>query len=415
AQVVAMVRNAQQGKTRTQNFADRAAAWLAGVAVTVGVVTFVVWFAGVGREFVFALERAVTVMVITCPHALGLAIPLVVAVSTARSASRGLLIRRRQAFEFARNIDAVIFDKTGTLTKGEFGVTAIASLDEGISDDELLTLAASIEKNSEHPIAKGIVEKAGDDTRPVKNFHAIPGRGAEGVIDGLTVKVVSPNFVVENDLPYDSERISPLRRGGKTVVFVVIDNKIKGAIALADIVRDESRHAIARLKEMGVRTLMVTGDNKTVADAVAEEIGLDEYFAEVLPEKKVEKVKEVQARKMTTAMVGDGINDAPALAQADIGIAIGAGTDVAAETADIVLVRSNPEDVVAVIALAKATHSKMVQNLFWATGYNVVAIPLAAGVLYGIGIVLSPAVGAVLMSASTVIVAINARILRVKE
>jgi Cu2+-exporting ATPase len=409
-----MVRSAQKGKSRTQNFADRAAAWLTAIALSVGVATFLVWLSGVGREFVFALERAVTVMVITCPHALGLAIPLVVAVSTARSASRGLLIRQRQGFEQARDIDAVIFDKTGTLTKGEFGVTDIAVLDEQVEEQELLELAASVEANSEHPIARAVFDKAGDHRRPVKGFHAITGRGAGGMVEGREVAVVSPNYVEEKKLSYDEQRVDRLCAGGKTVVFVVVDGEVRGAIALADVVRPESKQAVARLKEMGIRTMMVTGDNRAVAEAVAHELGLDEFFAEVLPEKKVEKIKEVQARKMMTAMVGDGINDAPALAQADVGIAIGAGTDVAAETADIVLVKSNPEDVVSVIALARATHRKMVQNLLWATGYNVVAIPLAAGVLSGIGIILSPAMGAVLMSASTVIVAINARFLKVE-
>lgn len=413
SQVVNMVRSAQQGKSRTQNFADRAAAWLAGIAITAGAVTMVVWLFIFGREFVFALERTVTVMVITCPHALGLAIPLVVAVSTAISAKRGLLIRQRNAFERARNLQALVFDKTGTLTVGKFGVTDTVTFADDLDESTLLSYAAAVEAQSEHPIAQGIIEKAGESTRRVRDFQAITGRGAQGTVDGKNVKIVSPGYLEENGIEYDKGRIEELYKGGKTVVFVVFDNKVKGAIALSDIVRNESKEAIAKLKDMGIRCMMVTGDNSQVAESVSRELGLDEYFAEVAPEKKVEKVKEVQGRNVITGMVGDGINDAPALAQADVGIAIGAGTDVAAETADIILVKSNPMDVVSIVSLSKATYRKMVQNLAWATGYNIFAIPLAAGVLYGMGILLSPAVGAILMSASTVIVAVNARFLKV--
>lgn len=412
SQVITMVRSAQQGKSRTQNFADRAAAWLTAIALTAGAITLVVWLLMFGREFVFALERTVTVMVITCPHALGLAIPLVVAVSTGLSASRGLLIRQRNAFERARDLQAIVFDKTGTLTLGTFGVTDVASLGGDMDEKQVLAYAASVEANSEHPIAKGIVEKAGDNRYPVKDFKAITGRGAQGVVQGKQVRVVSPGFVDEQGLRYDKQKVEGLRQGGKTVVFLVVDDTVQGAIALSDIVRDESKQAVARLKEMGIRCMMVTGDNQEVAESVARELGLDEYFAGVLPEKKVDKVKEVQSRHVVTAMVGDGINDAPALAQADVGIAIGAGTDVAAETADVILVRSNPMDVVSVVALSKATYRKMLQNLAWATGYNVIAIPLAAGVLYNWGILLNPAAGAILMSLSTVIVAVNARFLK---
>ncbi len=414
SQVIKMVRSAQKGKSKTQNFADRAAAWLTGVALTAGAITLLVWLLGVGREFVFALERTVTVMVITCPHALGLAIPLVVAVSTAISAKKGLLIRQRNGFEQARNLQAVVFDKTGTLTVGKFGVSKVESFSSGWDEQSLLSYAASVEANSEHPIAKGIVQKAGEDIQKVSGFQAITGRGAQGTVEGKEVKVVSPGYADENGVEYDAGKLDNLRQGGKTAVLVIIENTVVGAIALADIIREESRDAIARLKEMNIRTMMVTGDNAEVAKSVAGELGLDEYFAEVLPDKKVEKIKEVQKRGLRTAMVGDGINDAPALAQADVGIAIGAGTDVAAETADIVLVRSNPQDVVSVLSLSKATHKKMLQNLGWATGYNVIAIPLAAGVLYPWGVVLSPAVGAILMSASTVIVAINSRFLKAK-
>jgi Cu2+-exporting ATPase len=412
SQVIEMVKSAQSGKSKTQTLADRAAAWLTAAALTAGAATLIVWFAALDRTFVFALERAVTVMVITCPHALGLAIPLVIAVTTALSAKRGLLIRQRDAFELARTLGAVVFDKTGTLTVGEFGVVETAVFDTNLSKEEVLAYAASVEARSEHPIARAIVNAA-HDAYPVEGFKALSGKGAQGVVRGKQVLAVSPGYLQEHNLSYDRDQLRDLSRGKKTVVFVIIDNAVAGAVALADTVRGESRQAIARLKARGVRCMMVTGDSEEVARGVAEELGLDDYFAEVLPDKKVEKIKEVQARGLRVAMVGDGINDAPALARADVGIAIGAGTDIAAETADIILVRSNPMDVVSAIAFSQASFRKTVQNLLWATGYNVVAIPLAAGVLYSWGIVLSPAVGAILMSASTVIVAINARLISV--
>jgi len=364
------------------------------------------------KDFAFALERTVTVMVITCPHALGLAVPLVVAVSTAISAKNGLLIRNRAAFERARNIQAIIFDKTGTLTQGKFGVTDTITFSNDIDEKLLLKYVASVEVHSEHPIAKGIVFSS-KETFSVEGFRAIPGKGAQAKVNSRDVKVVSPGYLREQNIPVTDERVDKLFSQGKTVVFVMIDGKLCGAIALADIIRPESKKAILMLKEMGIKCMMLTGDNKQVAKWVSEEIGLDEYFAEVLPQEKVTKVKEVQSRGLVVAMTGDGVNDAPALAQADVGIAIGAGTDVAVETADIILVRSNPLDAMAIIGLARATYRKMVQNLAWATGYNAFAIPLAAGVLYKSGILLSPAMGAVLMSLSTVIVAINARFLRV--
>ena len=365
------------------------------------------------QDFAFALERTVTVMVITCPHALGLAVPLVVAVSTALSARNGLLIRHRAAFEAARHIQAIIFDKTGTLTRGKFGVTDVVPLDGSFSPEAILKLAASVEAHSEHPIAQGIVHSA-PETLPVEQFKAIPGKGAEGLVDGHHIMVVSPGYLREQGMPLNNTQIETLSGQGKTVVFVLRDRHPVGAIALADIIRPESRQAIAQLKHMGIQCMMLTGDHRRVAEWVARELELDAYFAEVLPQEKATRVREVQARGLTVAMVGDGVNDAPALAQADVGIAIGAGTDVAVETADIVLVRNNPLDVVSIIALAKATYRKMVQNLIWATGYNTFAIPLAAGALFRYGILLSPAMGAVLMSLSTVIVAINARLLRAK-
>ncbi len=414
AQVIELVRQAQESRSRTQDLANRAALWLVILALTGGAITFIVWLAA-GETLAFSLERTVTVMVITCPHALGLAVPLVVAVSTSLAAGSGLLIRDRLAFELARNTQAVIFDKTGTLTQGKFGVTDIIPLSEDTSGEELMRLAAAVETRSEHPIARAIAD-AVKDIPAVEGFKAIPGKGAEGVVGGKHVKVVSPGFLRENDIQSPAEnRLDDALAKGKTVVFVLKDGAPAGAIALADIIRPESREAVTRLKAMGIRCMMLTGDNRKVAEWVAGETGLDEFFAEVLPHQKAEKVREVQARGLIVAMTGDGVNDAPALAQADVGIAIGAGTDVAIETADIILVRSDPLDVTAMIGLTRATYRKMVQNLAWATGYNAFAIPLAAGVLYPWGIFLSPALGAALMSLSTVIVAFNARMLKFGE
>jgi Cu2+-exporting ATPase len=337
-----------------------------------------------------------------------------VAVSTAISARNGLLIRNRAAFEAARNLQAIIFDKTGTLTQGKFGVTDTVLLNGSLDENELLEYAAAVEQNSEHPIAHGILNSV-KAYKKVTDFKSIPGKGAEGKVDGKEIKVVSPGYLRENKIEYKNGKIDEFTTQGKTVVFVLADGKLQGAIGLADIIREESKEAISRLKKMGIQAMMLTGDNKQVAEYVAKELGLDDYFAEVLPNQKAEKIKEVQSRGLVVAMTGDGVNDAPALAQADVGMAIGAGTDVAVETADIVLVRSNPQDAVDIIALAKATYRKMVQNLVWATGYNAFAIPLAAGVLSAYGIILNPAMGAVLMSLSTVIVAINARILKVNK
>ncbi len=415
SQVIEMVKKAQESRSKTQNLADRAAKWLTFTALTVGVGTLVVWLI-LGAAFEFSLERMVTVMVITCPHALGLAVPLVVAVSTALSAKNGLLIRDRSAFERARKVNAILFDKTGTLTQGRFGVSDVMLLD-GKDETELLRLAASLESQSEHPIAQGIVDKAkekGVALSAPQDFSAIPGKGAQGIVDGQKIKVVSPGYLEENEINVDDETVRQVAEQGKTVVYVLVEDRVAGAIGLADIIRPESRQALERLKEMGIQTMMITGDSEAVAKWVAKELGLNDYFAEVLPDKKADKVKEVQDRGLIVAMTGDGVNDAPALTQADVGIAIGAGTDVAIESADIVLVRSDPRDVISIVELARATQRKMKQNLFWATGYNVVAIPLAAGVLYWAGVVLSPAVGAALMALSTVIVAVNARLLRFK-
>ncbi len=361
--------------------ANRAAFYLVVIALSVGLITLIAWLL-LGQGLGFAIERAATVMVIACPHALGLAVPLVVAVSTALAAQSGLLIRERQAFERAKDVQAVV-------------------------------LTASLEANSEHPIARGIVrsaEEKGLNLVPVSGFHAIPGKGIEGYADDAFLKVVSPGYLKEVGTEPADERVEQLKQQGKTVVFLLRDDTPIGVVALADIIRGESREAIARLKEMGIRPMMLTGDNRYVAKWVADDLGLDAYFAEVLPHEKAEKIKEVQAQ-YRVAMVGDGVNDAPALVQADVGIAIGAGTDVAVESADIVLVQNDPRDVADIILLSRKTYRKMVQNLLWATGYNSFAIPLAAGIGYGVGLVLTPAVGAIFMSASTVIVAINARTL----
>jgi P-type Cu2+ transporter len=413
-QVITLVQQAQESKSRTQDLANRAALVLVIIALGVGVITFFAWII-VSQDIGFAIERAATVMVIACPHALGLAVPLVVAVSTSLAAKSGLLIRERQAFERAKDLQAIIFDKTGTLTEGKFGVMDILSLG-ALPDSEVLKLAASLETNSEHPIARGIVKSAADqhlELLPLETFHAIPGKGIEARIVGRKLKVVSPGYLTENHIELKDPRIEMITRQGKTVVFLLENDQPIGVLALADIIRKESKEAVTRLKSMGIRCMMLTGDNRYVAQWVAEEIGLDEYFAEVLPHEKADKIKDVQKRYIV-AMVGDGINDAPALVRADVGIAIGAGTDVAVESADIVLVRNDPRDVADIIGLSKKTYAKMFQNLVWATGYNTFAIPLAAGILYGYGILLSPAAGAVLMSASTVIVSINAKLLTLK-
>jgi len=414
SQVMNLVEEAQQSKSRTQDLANRAAFWLTIVAITAGLITFGVWIFFTEQSFDFAINRTVAVMVITCPHALGLAIPLVVSRSTSIAATNGFLIRDRAAFEQARNLDAVIFDKTGTLTEGVFTVTDILNFEDNYSDDEILKYAASLETNSEHPLAKGILEKADDIWEP-DEFDSITGKGIQGKVNGKSVKVVSPGFVKEQELDYPEEEVEEISSQGKTVVFVIIDDELAGAIALGDQIRKSSKNAINALHEMGIECIMLTGDNQQTAEYVAKELGIDQVFAEVLPDEKANKVKEVQDQGKLVAMTGDGVNDAPALATADIGIAIGAGSDVAVETGDIVLVKDNPEDVTALIKLSKATYSKMVQNLWWASGYNIGAIPLAAGVLYAWGVILSPAVGAILMSLSTVIVAVNARFLKMES
>ncbi len=413
SQVIAMVEKAQASRSRSQDLANRAASWLTYIALGVGFATLFAWLF-LGESFAFAMERMVTVMVIACPHALGLAVPLVVAVSTSMAAKSGLLIRDRAAFERARNLNAVVFDKTGTLTEGRFGVTDLIAF-SGTDEKELLRLAATLESQSEHPIARGIVAKA-DELKialgQVADFRNITGQGAIANVDGTELAVVSPGYLEQARIDVDDSRIALLAAQSKTVVYLLRENRPIGAIALADIVRPESRQAVARLKAMGIQCMMLTGDNRAVAKAVADELGLDDYFAEVLPGQKADKIRAIRARGLTVAMVGDGVNDAPALVESDLGIAVGAGTNVAIESADVVLVRSNPLDVAEILWLSRAPYSKMVQNLLWATGYNAIAIPLAAGVTANIGFLMSPALGAVFMSASTVIVAINAHLLR---
>ncbi|MGB5823135.1 MAG: copper-translocating P-type ATPase [Proteocatella sp.] len=414
SKVIDMVEKAQQSKSKTQHLADKAAFWLTIIALTVGFATLFVWYA-ITKDFAFAIARMATVMVITCPHALGLATPLVVATSTAQSARNGLLIRNRTQFENSRKIDTVVFDKTGTLTHGEFSVNFIEIFDDNYTEDKVIEFAATLESNSGHPIATGIIKKQEDmglSALNMNNFKAIKGKGVEGTIDGKDIMVVSPGYLRENNIEVSRELPE---HGVSTDVFLIIDNKLIAVIGLSDRIREESYNAIKRLKEDGIKTWMLTGDNEKTAKHVSEELGLDGYFAEVLPDQKQEKIKELQSEGRFVAMTGDGVNDAPALAQANVGIAIGSGTDIAAETADIILVNSNPEDVVSLIDFGKATYKKMIQNLIWATGYNVVAIPLAAGVLSGIGIIISPAVGAVLMSFSTIIVAINAKLLKLER
>ena len=411
--VIKLVEDAQKSKSKMQNLSDRAAKWLTYIALLTGFGTLAAWLIA-GFPFVFALERMVTVMVVACPHALGLAIPLVVAISTALSAQSGLLIRNRTAFEESRKISALVFDKTGTLTKGDFGVTRYESVSELYPKEEVLRLASALEQNSEHPIAVGVIKKIKElklSIPQVENFNAITGKGVEARVETKDVKVVSPGYLKDKMIAIPEQASSS---SAETVVFVLIEGILAGFIALADEIRPESKEAIKHLKAINIKVMMATGDNELVAKAVSEALGLDGYYAEVLPHQKVEIVKELQNKGEFVAMTGDGVNDAPALAQANVGIAVGSGTDVAAETADIILVNSNPQDILNLILFGKATYRKMIQNLVWATGYNALAIPLAAGALYSTGFILGPAVGAVFMSLSTIIVAINAQLLKTK-
>lgn len=408
--VIQLVEDAQKVKSKTQNFADRAAKILTFVALGGGIITLVVWLL-LDFPFVFALERMVTVMVISCPHALGLAVPLVVAISTSISARKGLLIRNRTAFENARLITTIIFDKTGTLTEGSHELQEIRVLSPDYSEEELLRLAVGVEQHSEHYIAMGFMRKAEESNIDIprsENFNYLPGQGLEGSVEGNEIKVVGPNYLKANSIVPAQ---SPEDFTG-TVVYILIENRIVGYFTFADQIRESSAEAIQTLKKAGIKNLLLTGDNERVAKEVSDKLNMDGFLANVLPHEKLEKVKELQEKGEYVAMTGDGVNDAPALAQADVGIAVGSGTDVAAETADIILVQSDPLDISNLILFGRATYRKMIQNLWWAAGYNILAIPLAAGVLYKWGFVLSPAVGAILMSLSTIIVAFNAQLLR---
>jgi Cu2+-exporting ATPase len=413
SQVIDMVRKAQASRSRTQDIANRAAGWLTYVALIVGFGSLAFWLIA-GESYEFAIERMVTVMVIACPHALGLAVPLVVAVSTTLSAGNGLLIRDRAAFERARDLNAAVFDKTGTLTEGRFGVSDIVVLSDSDEAEEL-RFAASAESQSEHPIAQGIVAAAKEREivfpRPI-SVRNITGEGIVAEVEGQQISIVSPGHLARQGKAIIDPRLRVLEAQGKTVVVLVRDGEARALFALADIVRQESQEAVAQLKMLGISPVMLTGDAEGVAKAVSAELGISEYFAEVLPDQKAAKIKQLQDRGLKVAMVGDGVNDAPALVQADLGVAIGAGTDVAVESADVVLVRSDPRDVAAILGLSRATYRKMVQNLIWATGYNAIAIPMAAGITFGTGFLMTPAIGAVFMSASTIIVAINAQLLR---
>lgn len=416
AGIMKLVADAQKSKSKTQVLADKAAFYLTFIAIAVAIATTIGWAMFSDESASFVLERVVTVLIIACPHALGLAIPLVTAISTTTAARNGLLIRQRMALEAARNIDVVLFDKTGTLTKGEQGVVEVFVIDK--NKDELLALAAGVESESEHPIAKAIVRSAHDSKLLVSQsstFSALSGRGAKATVDGRTIHIGGPKLLEELKVkrPQDLAKAADnAGKEGKTVVYVVENTKILGAVMLADVIREESKEAVSLLKSTGKRVAMLTGDSQAVAAWVSKELGIDEYFAEVLPENKAEVVSKLQSDGSRVAMVGDGVNDAPALTQADVGIAIGAGTDVAIESAGIILASSDPRGVAKIVKLSKATYRKMVQNLGWATGYNALAIPLAAGVTAGYGFVLSPALGAVLMSLSTIIVAVNAQLLR---
>jgi Cu2+-exporting ATPase len=416
AQIISLVQSAQASKTRTQRLADRAAQYLTFTAIIFGAGAFIAWYFIVRETAVFAMLRAITVVVIACPHALGLAIPIVVTVATTLAARTGMLVRNSDANETAARLDTVIFDKTGTLTKGEFGVSDIVALG-GATDDEVLATVAAIEGDSEHTIARGVVASArerGLEIPHAQGFEAIPGRGAKAAVNGTEIYAGNRALMEHIGAPVDeaARAVESLSAAGKTVIYAVRDGRLMGVIALEDIIRDESRAAVAELKGLGLEVAMLTGDSRAVAEHVAQQLGLDTFFAEVQPDQKSAKVKELQGRGKRVAMVGDGINDAPALVQADIGIAIGAGTDVAVESAQVVLVRNDPREVAALVRLSKATMRKMKQNLAWATGYNVIAIPAAAGVLAPFGVVLPPEWAALIMAASSIIVVANALLLR---
>lgn len=416
AGIMRLVEQAQQSRSRAQAVADRAAFWLTIVALGAGTATLIAWI-GAGAEIAFAVERLVTVLVIACPHALGLAVPLVIAISTTLGAQSGLLVRDRRGLEEARLLDAVVFDKTGTLTLGEHRVVALRPT-SGVTEADALRLAAAVEQDAEHPVARAVTTSAherGLQVPRAANFEAISGHGVQATVDGRRLGVGGPNLLRRLGVTPASELAEFTESAaakGQGVIYVVEGDRVLAAFAVADAIRPESLEAVKRLHQLGIQVVMLTGDAQAVADAVARELGIDRVFAQVLPDAKAAKVEELQHQGKRVAMVGDGVNDAPALVTADIGIAIGAGTDVAVEAGDVVLIRSDPRDVPRIVSLSRASYRKMVQNLWWAAGYNIVAIPAAAGVFASLGILLTPAVGAILMSASTVIVALNAQLLR---
>lgn len=417
SQITELVENAPLSSSQSQHFADKAAKILTLFTIISAAASFIVWKLVFNQDFAFSLERMVTVMAIACPHAPGLAIPLVLAVSASISATSGILIKNRKAFEAARKIKSVIFEKTGTLTEGRFGVADIEVFHRGVNRDELIKYAASVEIRSHHPVAKGIVQFSGD-TFEATEFSDITGKGASALVEGRDVKVVSQSYLNEHNIRINGHYlnyINRLREGGRTVVYVLINDELYGAITLSDIIRAESRTAVKTLKRMGIKTVMLTGDNRSVAKYVAQELQLDGYYAEIPPQEKAFRIKELQNQGIITAMTGDSVHDASALAQADIGFAIGTGTDIALKSADIVLVHNNPLDVVKAIHISKITHKKMNQNLFWAVFYNLIALPVAAGAFAPWGILLNPASAAILMSVSTFFIALNSRHLHIQQ
>lgn len=416
SQVMELVGSAQNEKSRVESLSDKVAKWLFYIALTVGIVAFIVWFI-LTKDINIALERMVTVLIIACPHALGLAIPLVTARSTSLGAQNGLLVKDRQALEVAKKVDIIMMDKTGTLTEGNFAVNEFESFSQDYTKEEVLSLMAALEQTSSHPLAVGVLnkmEELGLSIPKASKVTNLPGIGMEGLVEGKDVKIVSISYMNQHDLPFNEKEFNELSSQGNSVSFLLVNYETIGLIAQGDQIKPDSKEMINKLKEQGIKPVMLTGDNKQVANVVAKQLGIETVHAELMPEDKEKIVKEYKEQGLVVMMVGDGVNDAPGLARADIGVAIGAGTDVAIDSADVILVKSNPFDILHFLSLSKNTQRKMVQNLWWGAGYNIVAIPLAAGVLASVGVILSPAVGAVLMSFSTVIVAINAMLLKIK-
>lgn len=416
SQVMELVGSAQNEKSRVESLSDKVAKWLFYIALTVGIVAFIVWFI-LTKDINIALERMVTVLIIACPHALGLAIPLVTARSTSLGAQNGLLVKDRQALEVAKKVDIIMMDKTGTLTEGNFAVNEFESFSQDYTKEEVLSLMAALEQTSSHPLAVGVLnkmEELGLSIPKASKVTNLPGIGMEGLVEGKDVKIVNISYMNQHDLPFNEKEFNELSSQGNSVSFLLVNHETIGLIAQGDQIKPDSKEMINELKAQGIKPVMLTGDNKQVANVVAKQLGIETVHAELMPEDKEKIVKEYKEQGLVVMMVGDGVNDAPGLARADIGVAIGAGTDVAIDSADVILVKSNPFDILHFLSLSKNTQRKMVQNLWWGAGYNIVAIPLAAGILASVGVILSPAVGAVLMSFSTVIVAINAMLLKIK-